>query len=42
MAQVVTERLLDMISGARTTWPHEQVDLTLVHGQSVGPVKQPG
>jgi LacI family transcriptional regulator len=37
MAQAVTERLLDMISGARASWPHERIDLTLVHGKSVGP-----
>lgn len=37
MAQVATERLLQMITGERAARTHEGIDLTLVHRQSVGP-----
>lgn len=37
MAQTATERLLAMISGVRTDWPYQRIDLKLVHGKSIGP-----
>ena len=39
MARTATERLLDMIAGVRTDWPHERIELTLEHGKSVGPAE---